>query len=349
MALHERLQLRNQLGVPPERGLGPDSGLQRDRPQPVEARDRVLGERRVREVSQRLAAPEPERRAETRRRACMGTLRECGGSLGSERLEAERIDTLWLDLEHVAPTRRHDRISDIAVVGDAECAPQSRDVDLQGLCRGRRRFALPQIVDQAIAGNDLVRPQGQHGEHRRRLCAAERDIASLAVSHAKWSEDLELDCHESAWSERTSAFYRLPERFTGLKPFRCLRKTGITDSALQAIATGADRPERRRSMSTLQHTLQPAVRHRLALLVVLAGALAALTVALIVSSGGSDAVVSAPQPTPAAIQRQLEFVSAARYGTVRPPTASQGVSPQRQLEALAGARYQQMLAARHDR
>lgn len=102
-------------------------------------------------------------------------------------------------------------------------------------------------------------------------------------------------------------------------------------------------------MSTLQHTLQPAVRNRVALLVVLAGALAALTVALIVSSGGSDAVVSAPQPTHAAIQRQLESVSGARYGTVRPATASRGVSPQRQLEALAGARYQQTLAARHDR
>jgi len=103
-------------------------------------------------------------------------------------------------------------------------------------------------------------------------------------------------------------------------------------------------------MSTLQHTLQPAVRNRVALLVVLAGALAALTVALIVSSGGSDAVVSAPQPSHAAIQRQLESVSGARYGTVRPAAAaSQGVSPQGQLEALAGARYQQMLAARHDR
>src|SRR4051794_8524166 len=235
----------------------------------------------------------------------MGTLRECGGSLGGECLEAERIDTLWLDLQHVAPARRRDRISDVAVVGDAECAPQPRDVDLQGLCRGRRRFALPQVFDQAIARNDLVRPQRQHGEHRRRLCTAERDIASLAVSHAQWSEDLELDCHGSACPERTSAFYRVAERFTGLKPFRCLRKTGITDSALQAIATGADRPERRRSMSTLQHTLQPAVRNRVALLVVLAGALAALTVALIVSSGGSDA---APQPTHAAIQRQLESV-----------------------------------------
>jgi hypothetical protein len=93
-------------------------------------------------------------------------------------------------------------------------------------------------------------------------------------------------------------------------------------------------------MSTLQHTLQPAFRNRLALMVVLAGAIAALTVALIISNGGSNSVGASAHPSQATIQRQLESVAGARYGVVR-PTATQHVTPQQQLQAVAAARYQQ--------
>src|SRR6478735_2126126 len=84
------------------------------------------------------------------------------------------------------------------------------------------------------------------------------------------------------------AFYR-PE--TGPQPphNRPPRQCG------QAIATGADRPERRRSMSTLQHTLQPAFRNRVALMVVLAGALAALTLALVISNSSSSSPAAQAQ------------------------------------------------------
>jgi hypothetical protein len=92
-------------------------------------------------------------------------------------------------------------------------------------------------------------------------------------------------------------------------------------------------------MSTLQHTLQPAFRNRLALLVVLAGALAALTVALIVANNSGSVGVQA-QPSQATIQHQLESVAGARYGVQRPAVTPQA-SPQTQLQAVAGARFHQ--------
>jgi hypothetical protein len=92
-------------------------------------------------------------------------------------------------------------------------------------------------------------------------------------------------------------------------------------------------------MSTLQHTLQPAFRNRLALMIVLAGALAALTVALIVSSSSSSSPAAQAQPSKASIQRQLESVSGARYGISRPGAVVRHMSPQQQLQAVAGARY----------
>jgi hypothetical protein len=74
-------------------------------------------------------------------------------------------------------------------------------------------------------------------------------------------------------------------------------------------------------MSTLQHTLQPAFRSRLALFVIAAAALAALTVTLIIATSSSSTGAPAAQPSRAELQRQLEAVSSARYG-IQPPQPS---------------------------
>jgi hypothetical protein len=93
-------------------------------------------------------------------------------------------------------------------------------------------------------------------------------------------------------------------------------------------------------MSTLQHTLQPAFRSRVALLVIAAAALAALTVTLIIATSSSTPSAPAAHPSQAAIQRQLESVSGARYGIQRPGTVAQPrLTPQQQLQAVASERY----------
>jgi hypothetical protein len=72
-------------------------------------------------------------------------------------------------------------------------------------------------------------------------------------------------------------------------------------------------------MSTLSHTYQhTAIRTRLALVVVIAGAFAVLAIALISSNAGnSGSISSAPaQGTP---QEQLQAVAGARYRLNPPP------------------------------
>jgi hypothetical protein len=102
-------------------------------------------------------------------------------------------------------------------------------------------------------------------------------------------------------------------------------------------------------MSTIQHTSQPAIRTRLALVVVFAAAVAAVTVALIVSGNSSSTSVrlgapGQPQPalSPSEIDQQLESVAGPRYGLARPaPGAPTKAQLDRQLQAVAGARFGQ--------
>jgi hypothetical protein len=52
---------------------------------------------------------------------------------------------------------------------------QMRDVALEHV-RGRlRRRLAPQVIDQSVGGDDLVRVQEEHGEHSALLGAAERE------------------------------------------------------------------------------------------------------------------------------------------------------------------------------
>ena len=71
-------------------------------------------------------------------------------------------------------------------------------------------------------------------------------------------------------------------------------------------------------MSTLQHTIQPVLRTRIAFVVLAVAAVAALTVVLIVSAGSSNSAGSQAQPTKAELQRQLQAVNNGRYGQPAP-------------------------------
>ena len=58
---HERLQLADELGMPPGGEIGFDALLERRQPELLEPRDLGLGERLVGQVGERGAAPERER------------------------------------------------------------------------------------------------------------------------------------------------------------------------------------------------------------------------------------------------------------------------------------------------
>ena len=55
-----------------------------------------------------------------------------------------------------------------------ESFAQLRDVTVQGRQRRFRRRLAPQTLDQTVTGDDLVRPQNEHGQDGSLLRSAER-------------------------------------------------------------------------------------------------------------------------------------------------------------------------------
>ncbi len=68
---------------------------------------------------------------------------------------------------------------------------QSRDVDAQRSGGVLRRVLAPELVDQPVGGNDLVRVEEENGEKRTRLGPAQGDLA-FSVPHLERSQDPEL-------------------------------------------------------------------------------------------------------------------------------------------------------------
>ena len=60
--------------------------------------------------------------------------------------------------------------------------PETRDVRLQRLRRGRRRALAPEIVDERVLRHDLVRAQEQRGEQRALLGAAEVEPPAVSTT-----------------------------------------------------------------------------------------------------------------------------------------------------------------------
>jgi hypothetical protein len=62
---------------------------------------------------------------------------------------------------------------------------------LEDLGHRRRRPLAPELVDEPVAGDELVRVQKQVGEERLVFAAAERDTPSL-VEHLEWAKDAKV-------------------------------------------------------------------------------------------------------------------------------------------------------------
>ncbi len=168
----------------PEREVGVDPELDCSQPDLLEPGDRRLGEALVGEVRERRASPERQRVAEPLRRVGRQAAGEQAPSLVHEALEAVEIELVGLDPDDVAGRsgRQHVLRKRLA---------QSRDVDAQRSGGVLGRVLAPELVDQPVGGNDLVRVEEEHGEKRTRLEAAEGDLAAF-VPHLERSQDPEL-------------------------------------------------------------------------------------------------------------------------------------------------------------
>ena len=188
----EPFELGRELPVPAERELRLDPLLDGLDAQLLEPGALGGGERIVRELGQRGSAPELERLAERRRRCRGVAVGEQPAPLPEEPLEPQRVDLAGVDFEHVAgwSSRQRGRAP-----GRGERLAQLRDPDAQRRASARRRLAAPDLVEQAVLGDDLAGAEQQAGEQRALPRPTERKPASPVVD-LQWSENAEV--HSSA-------------------------------------------------------------------------------------------------------------------------------------------------------
>src|SRR5436190_23171971 len=105
-------------------------------------------------------------------------------------LRARDIEPVGVDPDAVAAVRGRDRVETVS----AERLAQLGDIDVDRFFgRGRRRLA-PEVVDQALARDELVRMQEQDRQDEPLLQPAQRDRLAL-VDHLERPEDPVLHEH----------------------------------------------------------------------------------------------------------------------------------------------------------
>ena len=152
MLAHKHVQLAERALVPPEGEIAVDAIHQRRQPQLVELRHLVSSARLELEPGERRATPERQRLPETLGGGFELSLRDVLARARHEALHAARVNGVRLDVQPIAAVRGRDRI----VTGATERLAQLREIDVDRLARGRRRRLTPEVVDQAVARDELV-------------------------------------------------------------------------------------------------------------------------------------------------------------------------------------------------
>jgi hypothetical protein len=160
--------------VTTERKLGLDSILGGRQPQLLEPGGLDPSEWSIGEIDERGPAPQRERFAQLLSRLRGVACREVGPCLLDDALEPIRVQLPGLDAKQVAGTAGDEQL------GLQEPA-QLRDAVLDDLGRCRRRIALPELVNQAIARDDLVCMQQ---ENRQQLALAHSAQLDRTISRA---------------------------------------------------------------------------------------------------------------------------------------------------------------------
>ncbi len=178
---NEQLELTDQLGMAAEREILVDPGLEAREPQLGQPPDLAGREALVGEVRQRRPPPERER---LRR---LSRLREPD--------EPGEVELTVADAEAVTGRCRLE-------TAPADHLPELRDVHLQRLERGVGRLLVPERLDEAVRGHDVVGVEQERSQERPLLLPAEVERPAV-LDNLERSQDPELHaCH--------SANFKLP-------------------------------------------------------------------------------------------------------------------------------------------
>jgi hypothetical protein len=181
---HERLELSDQLVMTPELEIGVDPELDGGGSDLLQPRDRGLRELLVREVREGRTAPLRQRLPQAFGRLSGQPAGQQAPPLVHQSLEAVEVERLRLDPQDVPgrPRREHVR---------RERPAQTRDVDAQRVAAPIARLVSPEVVDQAVGGDDLVGVQEQHRQKPARLGPAQWELTAV-VPRLERSQDPEL-------------------------------------------------------------------------------------------------------------------------------------------------------------
>src|SRR5712692_4508957 len=183
----QRFELAHDVAVTREREVGLDPILGCREAKLLEPRDLALRKRLVREVGQGGTAPERERfpeRAGSRLRIAAS---ERIPALLDQALEPAHVDLVGLCAEEIAGAagEQHTGPKQLAQLGD---------VVLHDLRRGFGRLVAPELVDQLLARDDLVRVQEQNGQEGLALFTPEAKRPFVLLDHER-SKDAEPQRH----------------------------------------------------------------------------------------------------------------------------------------------------------
>ena len=177
----ERLELHDDLVVAAEEEIGVDPVLERDEPGLVQARRLVRQRAMAGQVAERRTAPERQRLAQDGVRPLGVPGRERDRAPLGQRREPLGVALAGHDVQDVAAVARDERVADRA--------PDARDEVVQAARGRRRRRVLPQRIDQAVAGDDLIGVRQQHGKEEA-LAPLGQCHGARAVLDLQWTENL---------------------------------------------------------------------------------------------------------------------------------------------------------------
>jgi len=163
----EALELGDEVAMAPEPEVGVDAILERSQSKLLETRALGRCERLVGEVGERSTAPDLQALPEHPRGGRLASARERLSPLAPEPLEPVHVELAVGDADQVAGAAAQDRLG-------PEQLPQPRHEHLEVVRGARRRLLAPDLLDERVGRDDLVRPDQERREQRALLAAAQR-------------------------------------------------------------------------------------------------------------------------------------------------------------------------------
>ena len=137
----------------------------------------------VRELGERVAAPQRVGFGQHRDSFGMIACAQSGAAAAHEVLETVHVDVIVGNLEGVAaaPRREQRRIG--------KGPSQLRHQRLQAVAHACRWILAPQRVDELLGGDDSTRLQRQQGQQGAQLRPCDDDVRSVVVAHFELTEE----------------------------------------------------------------------------------------------------------------------------------------------------------------